>query len=229
MKLAISKKSGVEDFKIYLRDLNPGMVLAWQKYFKELNDCEDVHISCGDIFADGTHMTADAIVSPANSFGFMESGIDYAYSDELGWGMSRALQKNIFKFHNGELLVGEADIVNIRHTNDSEDSNPQAKFNYLISAPTMRVPMNVANTVNAYLAFRATLRCAEDSGMRSILCPGLGTAIGGMPFEVCALQMFEAYKFHNRHKSFTVLGAAHMRHHMMMTPGAYDMTLQAGQ
>ena len=29
---------------------------------------------------------------------------------------------------------------------------------YLISAPTMRVPANVAKTTNAYLTFRAVLR-----------------------------------------------------------------------
>ena len=29
---------------------------------------------------------------------------------------------------------------------------------YLVSAPTMRVPLDVSNTVNAYLAFRAILR-----------------------------------------------------------------------
>ena len=32
---------------------------------------------------------------------------------------------------------------------------------YLISAPTMRVPEDVSDTVNAYLAFRAVLRCGE--------------------------------------------------------------------
>lgn len=32
---------------------------------------------------------------------------------------------------------------------------------YLISAPTMRVPEDVSDTVNAYLAFRAVLRCGR--------------------------------------------------------------------
>jgi hypothetical protein len=47
--------------------------------------------------------------------------------------------------------------------------NPDASENegkvikYLISAPTMRVPQNVADTTNAYLAFRAVLRAGYFS------------------------------------------------------------------
>jgi O-acetyl-ADP-ribose deacetylase (regulator of RNase III) len=59
----------------------------------------------------------------------------------------------------------------------------------------MRVPSNVADTLNAYLAFRAALRAvlahnaSELPPIRSILCPGLATAVGGMPVERCARQM----------------------------------------
>ena len=206
--------------EIYLRDKNPAMCEAWEKYFK---NCENVHISCGDIFGPGDHLKAEAIVSPANSFGFMDGGIDYAYSVELGWGMSRELQEIIDENHNGELLVGLAEVVNIHNT------NPLAIFKWLISAPTMRVPTNVARTVNAYLAFRAILERADGWPFNSILCPGLGTAVGEMPHIVCALQMYEAYTRHGKHKRYTVLSAAHMRHYMLMTPNAYDMNLQAGQ
>ena len=31
-------------------------------------------------------------------------------------------------------------------------------IHYLVSAPTMRIPMDVSETVNAYLAFRGILR-----------------------------------------------------------------------
>lgn len=37
--------------------------------------------------------------------------------------------------------------------------NDGLPIRYLISAPTMRVPEDVSDTVNAYLAFRAVLRC----------------------------------------------------------------------
>ena len=54
----------------------------------------------------------------------------------------------------------------------------------------MRVPMDVSQTANAYLAFKAVLRVAtRHPEIQSILCPGLGTAIGLMDPEVCAKQM----------------------------------------
>ena len=40
----------------------------------------------------------------------------------------------------------------------SSTMNEGQPIRYLISAPTMRVPANVAKTTNAYLAFRAVLR-----------------------------------------------------------------------
>jgi len=204
--------------KFCLRDRNQGMVDAWKFYF---NDNLDFHISCGDIFDDGPHMTVDAIVSPANSFGFMDGGIDYVYSEFLGWGMSEDLRKAIHVDHGGELLVGDAVVVDIR------DSNPKTPIPYLISAPTMRVPLDIRGTVNAYLAFRAVLRASKKYDIKSILCPGLGTAVGKLPHKVAALQMHAAYRQFTRPEVMDVLGRAHARHHFMLNPEAYDMTLKA--
>jgi hypothetical protein len=53
------------DIKIYLRDKNINIVNSWKKAFF---DDTNVEISCGDIF----DLVADAIISPANSFGFMD-------------------------------------------------------------------------------------------------------------------------------------------------------------
>ena len=58
-----------------------------------------------------------------------------------------------------------------------------ADIPWCISAPTMRVPRVVADTVNAYLAFRAALRAvlahnaSDRPAIRRILCPGLGTSM----------------------------------------------------
>ena len=54
--------------------------------------------------------------------------------------------------------------------------------------------MDVADTVHAYLAFRAALKVAKLNNFQSILCPGLGTAVGGMMPEMCAYQMWQAYQ-----------------------------------
>lgn len=166
--------------KIYLRDINPAMVRAWM-------NCPwggDVQISCGDIFEGPA---ADVIVSPSNSYGFMDGGIDAVYSDYFGPELQQRLQRYIRDFNYGELPVGQAIMV---PTNNG-------KYPRLIAAPTMRVPMSVKGTLNAYLAFRAALRLVvypTSNVMGSILCPGLCTSVGEMPPEVCAGQMYFAYR-----------------------------------
>jgi O-acetyl-ADP-ribose deacetylase (regulator of RNase III) len=172
----------IGDVKFFLRDRNPELAEAWTKYFKGI---DSVAVSCGDIF----DLAADAIVSPANSFGFMDGGIDLVYSHYFGWDLQERLKELLAKEHDGELPVGQAVIV---ETYDQ-------RIPFLISAPTMRIPMFVANTVNAYLAFRATIRAVREHNrqatapIRSVLCCGLGTATGGISPEVCAKQMSAAY------------------------------------
>lgn len=53
----------ISEVKFFLRDRNPELADAWARYFKGV---EEVEVSCGDIF----DLQADAVVSPANSFGF---------------------------------------------------------------------------------------------------------------------------------------------------------------
>ena len=166
-----------------LRDINLAVVAAWTRCF---TNCPDVSVSHGDIFAE----PADAIVSPANSFGFMDGGIDLAYSLRFGWDLQARLQAHLRGEHDGELPVGQAVIV---ETGDT-------RFPWLVSAPTMRVPMDVSGTVNAFLAFRAVIRALRHhnqtaaGSIQSVLCPGLGTAIGRMDPQVCAQQMYSAYR-----------------------------------
>jgi len=168
--------------KIYLRGINEDLVRAWSDEFE---GCKDVEVSFGDIFG----IAADAIVSPANSFGFMDGGIDLVYSEYFGWDMQKRLQKLIQDEFYGEIPVGQAAILPLNHP----------RYRFLLSCPTMRVPEVVSNTVNAYLAFRAALietlkynRSHEDK-IKSILCPGLATLTGRLSPEVCAKQMRRAY------------------------------------
>lgn len=168
--------------KLYLRDMNAILVQEWRKAF---GSTSDVEVSEGDIFGE----SADAVVSPANSFGYMDGGIDLVYSRRFGWDLQERLQAKIRTQYAGELPVGLATIV---ETNERE-------IPFLVSAPTMRVPLVVDETVNAYLAFRAALIAVDehnkssDRKIRSVLCPGLGTAVGRMRPETCARQMRWAF------------------------------------
>lgn len=144
-----------------------------------------MEIAQGNIFG----AVADAVISPANSFGFMDGGIDLIYTGRFGWELQDRLRKQIRQEHAGELPVGQALVI---ETYDEQ-------IPYLVSAPTMRVPSDVSASVNAYLAFRAALRTiqahnrAHPGAIRSVLCPGLCTAIGRMPGERSARQMAAAY------------------------------------
>ena len=154
---------------------------AWARAFA---DCPQVRAEQGDYF----RTDADAVVSPANSFGFMDGGLDLVISQHLGWGVEDRVRAVLMAEHEGELPVGQAFIV----------PTDNARHPWLVFAPTMRVPMNVAKTAHAFLAMRAILRAvrlhsAAHPLIRSVLCPGLGTGNGCMPPKRCAKQMRQAY------------------------------------
>lgn len=162
-----------------LIDINPKLVEAWQEFFE--NE-ENVTITQGDI----TAVTCDALVSPANSFGFMDGGVDYAISHRLGWDLQDELQKQIKALPEGELLVGKTLIL---ETGD-------VQIPYLISAPTMRVPMsfNISTSINAYLAMKATIIAARHHpNINSVAIPGFCTGVGRMSPIIAARQMYQAF------------------------------------
>ena len=161
--------------KVYLRDGKPELITYWKKYFHAF----DVDVAQSDIM----EVKADAIVSPANSFGFMDGGIDLQYRYKFGEKVEKLVQKNIDLHYYGELPIGQALSVPLKNQ----------PFKYLIVAPTMRLPMSVDNTLNPYNAFRATLLRAKDLGLESIACPGLGTGTGKACPEMVARQMLVAY------------------------------------
>jgi O-acetyl-ADP-ribose deacetylase (regulator of RNase III) len=171
--------------QVHFRNKNPAFILSVRKYFRSQIAAGTVTASVGDVF-EGEQ--ADAVLSPANCFGYMDGGIDAAYTARFGQGVEARLQGEIRDHFDGELPVGQAVVV---PTGD-------VPFAWLVAAPTMRIPMNVSSIVNAYLAFRAALieiRRFNDARRRieSIVSPGMCTGIGGMPDDVAAHQMRMAW------------------------------------
>ncbi|MBC8278614.1 MAG: hypothetical protein H8E46_10315 [FCB group bacterium] len=70
-----------------------------------------------------------------------------AMSYFFGWRLEKRLQIIIREKHYLELLAGNAETAAADHP----------KIPYVISAPTMRVPSYIENTVNAFQAVRAML------------------------------------------------------------------------
>jgi O-acetyl-ADP-ribose deacetylase (regulator of RNase III) len=154
---------------IHLVDKNPVVVKAWERAF----DGCGVRMTCDDIL----NYPADAVVSPANSHGWMDGGIDLVYARK--WPKVEGRVKERIRMMGGFLPVGVAIWV------PTED--PKVKV--LITAPTMEVPGPVPDSVNAFLAFRAALRLAHVYGVKILLCPGLCTLSGHMEPVVSAWQM----------------------------------------
>lgn len=176
--------------KIVLTAVDLDLYNAWHRFCGDLDSVEVRRTSILDV-------ECDALVSPANSFGFMDGGIDALYLRHFGVGLQNRVQDAIKERPNGELLVGEALAVS------TGADNPR----WLIVAPTMRVPMTLSDSVNPYLAARAALRLclprdAAPAGatggrpgglvINSIALPGLGTGVGCVPPSVCAHQVRQA-------------------------------------
>ena len=191
--------------QIEFRDNHEETASALRAAFAGLPNVTIVH---GDILQG----SADAIVSPANSFGNMDGGIDLAYARFFPDGLEERLQAVVEARFAGELTVGQATIIPTLH----------GEIPLMISAPTMRMPGNIARSVNVYLAFRAALLALEchrlEAGLEvvTMLSPAMGTGVGAMPVERAARQMRTAYDNvlgprPTRRRNFGVLWGEHLR------------------
>jgi O-acetyl-ADP-ribose deacetylase (regulator of RNase III) len=134
-------------------------------------------------------LDCDAVVSPANSFGYMDGGIDQHIDRFYDGEAQRAVLVLFAERYYGELPVGAAAVL----------SMATRRFPYLVVSPTMRVPgAYLGETINACLAMRTALAAILDHNrdvgrIDSVAVPGLGTGVGGMAPEESALQMRAAY------------------------------------
>jgi O-acetyl-ADP-ribose deacetylase (regulator of RNase III) len=136
----------------------------------------------------------DCIVSPANSFGHMDGGIDRTlsyilmknYDDNY---ISSKVREVIREKYSGEQPVGTCILM------PTENS----RFPFLAHAPTMTVPTNSVRTLNAYYAFKAVLESIKshnretDVPIKSILTTTFCTGCGEMSLKNSLIQMKKAY------------------------------------
>ncbi|OAT41371.1 phage tail assembly-like protein [Hafnia paralvei ATCC 29927] len=165
--------------KITFVDTNPHVVNALVSAFANVSD---ITIIQGDI----TNVSGDALVSPANCYGWMDGGIDSVYLYMFGYQLQVRVQAAIAATFNGYLPIGSALSV---HTMGFGPQFPK----YLIVAPTMETPMFVGDTRNAYLAFKAALSEAIRLKLGHLVCPGLCSLTGGMKPDEMANQMRMAF------------------------------------
>jgi O-acetyl-ADP-ribose deacetylase (regulator of RNase III) len=169
--------------KLILVAPNPLLCAAFQQNFNYLPNVEIVN-NYFEWLPD-----FDCLVSPANSFGMMDGGIDAAIIRFFGRSLMARVQQRILEDYLGEQPVGTSMIVETGHH----------KHHFLAHTPTMRVPMIIAGTDIPYIAMWAMLLAIRRHNqhakqkINTIACPGLGTGIGRVPYTEAARQMALAY------------------------------------
>ena len=167
---------------LVLVDTGAALCEAWRVAF---GDVEGVHVHNGRF--ESVIGSYDCFVSPGNSFGLMDGGIDASIIRFFGPALKERVQDEIWRVYRGEQPVGTCLLV---PTNDP-------RCPWLAHCPTMRVPMEVTYTNHAYAAFLAALTTTGNAGIRVLACPGLGTHTGRIPPDVAARQMRYAYDLWN--------------------------------
>lgn len=175
----------MDELKLILVGPNAQLCRAWEQEFAELPAVEVVN----DRFENLPDF--DAMVSAANSFGLMDGGVDAAIARYFGDDLVNRVQQHVIDEFRGEQPVGTSFIIETHHP----------KHPFLAHTPTMRVPMSISRTDNVYRAMWAMLLAVyrhnrqDQRAIRSIACPGLGTATGRVPLKEAARQMALAYRW----------------------------------
>ncbi|MDI9889465.1 macro domain-containing protein [Streptomyces sp. HNM0645] len=168
---------------VVLTDVNKAVVEAWRAAFA---DTPGIEVRQGSILDEDV----DAWVSPTNSRGRMDGGVDAAVKRHLGAGIQLRVQRAIRSGFDGALPVGSAVCV------PSGAVTPR----FLISTPTMESSsQNVSETLNVALACAAAFQAVHQQNkkapgsIRSVALVGMGARTGRVPARVCANLMWTGY------------------------------------
>lgn len=170
---------------LHLVSLNPEFIAAARATFGDLLETFVTLEKCDvrDIPRVGR-----AFVSPANSLGFMDGGIDDVLRQMFPWapaGVKALICELGYTTRRGRpyLPVGTA------------CSQMLGRETALISAPTMFLPQDVSQTRNAYWAMMAVLVAATKlpDDIHTVVVPSLCCGWGRMLPAAAAAQMREAY------------------------------------
>lgn len=131
-------------------------------------------------------------VSPANSLGFMDGGIDLVLSRTIMPGIETKVKKRIEKLgimsSMGRPYLPIGSVIAVPHD----------LVTYLIVTPTMFLPHDVRGTQNAYWSFYAALKmwrklCVQKNKKFNLVVTSHCCGVGRMPGKEAADQMKRAY------------------------------------
>lgn len=128
-----------------------------------------IAVRIGDI----TKVKCDAIVNPANSFGYMGGGVAGAIKRVGGVNIEKeAIAK-------APIEIGSA----------IETTAGVLPCKFVIHAPTMKKPAMRIDAENVKKATYAALKLSEKLKIKSIVIPGMGTGVGGVSADDAAEAM----------------------------------------
>ena len=140
---------------------------------------------------DLTQTKCDAIVNPANSFGFMGGGV-------------AGVIKRVGGIEIEKEAVSKAPIAVGKAVATTAGILP-CKF--VIHAPTMKQPAMRIGIENVKLAIHAALKLGAELNLKSIAIPGMGTGVGGVPIDDAAEVMVSiAKEFENKFEKIILIG-----------------------
>ncbi len=185
--------------KVVLIDLNREMMKAWREVFlAREGDLDDLALELEIRHGSILRQEVDAWVTPTNSHGLMDGGLDQVLVGHFGEIIQERVQAAIAAQFDGFLPVGCATCV------ETGAESPR----YLISTPTMNESAeDISGSVNVALACAAAFQAIHihntqhpDDPIRSVAIPGLGAQTGQVPVDICAQLMWSGYKLFRRHQ-----------------------------
>jgi O-acetyl-ADP-ribose deacetylase (regulator of RNase III) len=171
---------------------------AVQKYFPNLNEVTEINIHNCSLARLPSEVQFDAIVSPANSYGFMDGAFDDAISIALspnpkegyGW-TTKKVQTTLYKKWRGYAPPGSCTLVDVRKdsawheikraeqnnkaTSEAQEVSAHHKggCKYIALCPTMRVPREVNWDREVIFECIWSLLCALDVHNQEVNDPEL--------------------------------------------------------
>jgi O-acetyl-ADP-ribose deacetylase (regulator of RNase III) len=139
---------------------------------------------------DLTQISCDAIVNPANSYGYMGGGVAGAIKRVGGIEIEReAISKAPIDV--GKAIATTAGTLPCR---------------YVIHAPTMKHPAMKINIENVKMATNAALETGIRLNLRTIGIPGMGTGVGGVTTDKAAEAITTlAKKFQDKYEEIILI------------------------
>ncbi|MFI0204934.1 MULTISPECIES: ADP-ribosyltransferase domain-containing protein [Streptomyces] len=185
----MTESSAPPALRVVLTDVNEHVVQAWRAAFA---DTPGIEIRRGSILDEDV----DAWVTPTNSRGRMDGGVDAVIKRYLGSGIQVRVQRAIRDRFAGSMPVGSAVCV----------PSGAAVPRFLISTPTMvQSSQNVSATLNVALACAAAFQAVHrqnrkaPGSIRSVALVGMGAQTGRVPARVCANLMWTGYTLFHDH------------------------------